>query len=160
MTPTPALFEGHAKRLYKHHEHRLSRERKISLPPLDRSMVEDEELRGGLDVQHRPLFFIELRVIAATASVCERIASELRAEEAENRLVERGTAVRHGLARALHKPRAARGGQPPAFIPQGRVRLDGARGHLAPAFDRLRDRPVRTRRPPASARAAGDPATR
>ena len=37
------------------------------------------------------------RASAPTRRVCERIASELRAEGAENRLVERGTAVRHGL---------------------------------------------------------------
>ncbi|MGH2902693.1 MAG: hypothetical protein ACRDK7_03770 [Solirubrobacteraceae bacterium] len=97
MTPTPALFERHAKRLYKRHELRLSRERHDHLVTRDRSLVEDSELRGGLDVQHRPLFFVELRVVARERSQCERIASELRAEEAENRLVERGTGVRHGL---------------------------------------------------------------
>ena len=97
MTPTPALFERHAKRLYKRHELRLSRERHDHLVTRDRSLVEDSELRGGLDVQHRPLFFVELRVVARDRSQCERIASELRAEEAENRLVERGTVVRHGL---------------------------------------------------------------
>ena len=63
----------------------------------DRSMVEDSELRGGLDVQHRPLFFVDLRIVAPDRERCERIASELRVGEAENRLVERGTAVRHGL---------------------------------------------------------------
>ncbi len=36
----------------------------ITLVMRDRSMVEDIELRGGLDVQHRPLFFVDLRVIA------------------------------------------------------------------------------------------------
>jgi Replication-relaxation len=97
MTPTPALFERHAKRLYKRHELHLSRERHDHLVMRDRSLVEESELRGGLDVQHRPLFFAELRVVARDRSQCERIASELRAEEAENRLVERGTGVRHGL---------------------------------------------------------------
>ncbi len=82
----------------------------------DRSMVEDIELRGGLDVQHRPLFFVDLRVIASDREQCERIASELRAEEAENRLVERGTAVRHGLF-GLYARRVRRGeGNPlPSF---------------------------------------------
>jgi hypothetical protein len=96
MTPAPALFERHAKRLYKRHEARLSRERKEHLVVRDRSMVEDAELRGGLGVQHRPLFFADLRVIAPERGICERIASELRADGAENRLVERGTAIRHG----------------------------------------------------------------
>jgi hypothetical protein len=116
MTPTPALFEHHAKRLYKRHEARLSRERRDHLEIRDRSMVEDIELRGGLDVQHRPLFFVDLRVIASDRAQCEQIASELRAEEAENRLVERGTAVRHGLF-SLYTRRVQRGeGNPlPSF---------------------------------------------
>jgi hypothetical protein len=116
ITPTPASFEAFAKRLYKHHEARLSRERREHLLVRDRSMVEDAELRGGLQVQHRPLFFVELRVIAARRAVCETIASELRAEAAENRLIERGTAVRHGLL-GLYSRRVQRGeGNPlPSF---------------------------------------------
>ena len=98
LTPTPVLFEHYAKLLYKHHEARLSRHRREGLRPTrDRSMIDDSELRGGLDVQHAPLFFVDLRVVAPGRQVCERIASELRAEAAENRLVERGTAIRHGL---------------------------------------------------------------
>jgi hypothetical protein len=119
LTPTPALFEGHAKRAYKRHEHHLSRMRKLSLPPLDRSMVEDEELKGGLDVQHRPLFFTEVRIVGPSRAVCERIASELRAEGAENRLVERGTALRHGVL-GLYTRRVSRGeGNPLPSIRRG-----------------------------------------
>ncbi|HZL47860.1 MAG TPA: replication-relaxation family protein [Solirubrobacteraceae bacterium] len=116
MTPTPALFERHAKRLYKRHEDRLSRERRDHIVMRDRSLVEDIELRGGLDVQHRPLFFVDLRVIASDRGQCEQIASELRAEGEENRLVERGTGVRHGLF-GLYGRRVQRGeGNPlPSF---------------------------------------------
>jgi hypothetical protein len=116
LTPTPAFFERLAKRLYKRHEAHLSRERRERLLLLDRSVVEDSELRGGLDVQHRPLFFLDLRVVGPSRPVCERIASELRAEGAENRLVERGTAVRHGLL-GLYGRRVQRGeGNPlPSF---------------------------------------------
>jgi hypothetical protein len=117
MTPTPTSFEHHAKQLYKRHEARLSRERREWLGPArDRSMVEDSELRGGLDVQHRPLFFVDLRVIGPNRHACELIASELRAEGAENRLVERGTALRHG-ALGLYNRRVRRGeGNPlPSF---------------------------------------------
>jgi hypothetical protein len=116
VTPTPASFEALAKRLYKRREARLSRERREHLLVRDRSMVEDAELRGGLQVQHKPLFFAELRVIAAQRKTCETIASELRAEAAENRLVERGTAVRHGLL-GLYSRRVQRGeGNPlPSF---------------------------------------------
>jgi hypothetical protein len=116
MTPAPALFERHAKRLFKRHEDRLSRERHDHVVMRDRSLVEDIELRGGLDVQHRPLFFVDLRVIASGRAQSEQIASELRAEEAENRLVERGTAVRHGML-GLYARRVQRGeGNPlPSF---------------------------------------------
>jgi hypothetical protein len=116
ITPTPALFETVAKRLYKRHEARLSRERREHLLVRDRSMVEDAELRGGLDVQHKPLFFVDLRVIAPSRAVCEQIASELRVDGAENRLVERGTMLRHGLF-GLYARRVLRGeGNPlPSF---------------------------------------------
>jgi hypothetical protein len=116
MTPTPAFFERFARRLYQRHEAHISRERREHVVVRDRSMVDDVELRGGLDVQHRPLFFADLRVVAADLGVCERIASELRAEGGENRLVERGTAVRHGLL-GLYSRRVQRGeGNPlPSF---------------------------------------------
>jgi Replication-relaxation len=116
LTPTPAFFEARSKRLYKRHEAHLSRERREHLIMRDRSMVEDAELRGGLDVQHKPLFFLDLRVIGPNRTVCERIASELRVQGAENRLVERGTALRHGLL-GLYGRRVQRGeGNPiPSF---------------------------------------------
>jgi hypothetical protein len=97
LTPTPALFERYAKFLYKHHEAHLSRARKLRIPPLDPSLVERAELLGGLDVQHQPLFFADVRVVAATRALCEQTAAELRAGGAENRLVERGTTLRHRL---------------------------------------------------------------
>lgn len=116
LTPAPALFESHAKRAYKRHENRLSRVRKLRLPPLDPSLVERAELVGGLEVQHRPLFFADVRVVAGSREVCEQIAAQLRAGAAENRLVERGTAIRQGLL-GLYTRRVLRGeGNPiPAF---------------------------------------------
>jgi hypothetical protein len=108
LTPAPAVFERFAKRLYKRHEARLSRERREHLAVRDRSMVEETELRGGLDVQHRSLFFMDLRVAAGSREACTRIASELRARRAENRLVERGTDLRHSLL-AVYSRRVRRG---------------------------------------------------
>jgi hypothetical protein len=112
LTPTPAFFEGYAKCVYQRRERRLSRRRKLHIPPLDRSLLDDAELRGGLAVQHRPLFFADLRVIGPTRQVCERIASELRAVGAENHLVERGTTLRHGWL-GLYTRRVLRGEGPP-----------------------------------------------
>jgi hypothetical protein len=97
LTPTPVLFEQRAKRLFRRHEESLSRRRSDHLRVLDRSMVEQEELRGGLEVQHRPLFFTDIRIVARDRARCELISAELRSGEAENRLVERGTSVRQGL---------------------------------------------------------------
>ena len=108
MTPAPASFERLARHLYGRHEAHLSDERREHLRPRDRSMLGDSELRGGLDVQHRALFFVDLRVVAEDRGTCERIASELRAEGAENRLAERGTTVRHGLF-GLYGRRVKRG---------------------------------------------------
>ena len=56
-------------------------------------------MRGGLDVQHRPLFFADVRVVAAERSTCEAVAAALRTQGAENRLVERGTTIRQALRR-------------------------------------------------------------
>jgi hypothetical protein len=108
LTPTPALFESYAKLAYKHRENHLSRARKLSLPPLDPSLVEREELLGGLDVQHMPLFFADIRIVASSRPVCERVASELRAGGAENRLMERGTTLRHSRL-GLYTRRVLRG---------------------------------------------------
>jgi hypothetical protein len=108
LTPAPALFERYAKWRYKRHENHLSRERREHLFVRDRSLVEEVELRGALEVQHRPLYFVDLRVLAPSRGACEQIASELRAEGAENRLVERGATVRHSLL-GFYRERLERG---------------------------------------------------
>ncbi|MHB8234546.1 MAG: replication-relaxation family protein [Solirubrobacteraceae bacterium] len=119
IAPAPVAFERFARRLFKAREHRLSRERRAHLLARDRSMLEDAELRGGLDVQHRPLFFVDVRVVAAKRLTCEQVASELRAESAENRLVERGTTIRHGLL-SLYRRRIDSGqGNPVAALHRG-----------------------------------------
>ncbi|MEA2208021.1 MAG: hypothetical protein QOF54_498 [Solirubrobacteraceae bacterium] len=108
LTPAPALFERFARHTFKAHEARLSRARRAHVSARDRSLVDDVELRGGLDVQHRPLFFVDIRITAADRRTCERVASALRADGAENRLVERGTTIRHGLLK-LYRRRIERG---------------------------------------------------
>jgi Replication-relaxation len=105
-TPTPAFFEQLALRAYRRREERVSR--RAGERPRRRSMIDEEELRGALAVQHRPLFFVDLRVIAASRGACEQVAAQLRAGEAENRLVERGTSLRHG-ALGLYARRVRRG---------------------------------------------------
>ena len=119
LTPAPALFERYAKRLYKRHEAHLSRIRREHLIVHDRSLVEDIELRGGLEVQHRPLFFVDLRVSPPRRASCERIASELRAEGAENRLVERGDRRATGPAEAVRRARRTAARATPALLRTG-----------------------------------------
>jgi hypothetical protein len=108
LTPAPAVLERVARGAYKAHESRLSRERREHVVPRDRSLVDDAELRGGLEIQHRSLFFADIRVVAPTRTACERVAAALRTERGENRLVERGTTVRHGLL-GLYGRRIVRG---------------------------------------------------
>jgi hypothetical protein len=108
LTPAPMNFERHAKRAYKHHERHVTRQREGERRSHPRSIFEDSELVGALDVQHRPLFFVDLRVIAPSRRITERVASELRAEGAENRLIERNTVIRQGVF-GLYDRRVDRG---------------------------------------------------
>ena len=87
LTPAPGAVERLARALFKRREAELGRRG---------SLVEDVELRGGLELQHRALFFADIRVLAAGHADCERIAAVLRSRRAENRLVERGRPFRHG----------------------------------------------------------------
>lgn len=97
LTPAPALYERLARSMYRHREARISRRRRERLITLDRSMLLDAELRGGLEVQHRGLFFADIRIVAPRRRDCEHLAAPLRTGRAENRLVERGAAIRHGV---------------------------------------------------------------
>ena len=102
LTPAPPLFERWARRRFRRHEAALSA---FGGVPGDRrrSEVEIAELRDGLDLQHRPLFFADLRVMAAERRTCETIAAELRSRGAHNTLVERGTTVRQGWLRCYDR---------------------------------------------------------
>ncbi len=95
LTPAPASFQAHARRLYRRQEAASARRRRQRASV--GSVLERSELQDGLEVQYRPLFFTDIRIVAQKRLTCERVASELRAREAQNRLVERGTTVRHRL---------------------------------------------------------------
>jgi hypothetical protein len=140
LVPAPVLFERYAARRFRSHENRLARERRAHLFARDRSMLDEEELRGGLELQHRPLFFAELRVLAGERRVCERIASELRVESAENRLVERGTTIRHGLLSAYRRPQARSRPTQPDARSLHRRRRPRTRGRRSPGRRRKRAR--------------------
>src|SRR4051794_24397060 len=110
LTPVPAAFELYSRWLFRGRERKASdaRERGERRPQRDRSEVDGAELRGGLDVQHRPLFFADIRVIAPQRAASEAVAGPLRAQRAENRLVERGTTIRQALL-GVYDRRVVRG---------------------------------------------------
>ena len=91
LTPTPALFDRVSRWRFRAEEHARERARlREGGDPGLRSEVVGAELEGGLHVQHRPLFFCDLRVAAATLDGARLVARALRGESAqENRLVER-----------------------------------------------------------------------
>jgi hypothetical protein len=91
LTPAPALFERLSRMLFRASEVRLERARlRDRGDPGLRSGVAGQELKGGLAVQHRRLFFTELRVGGPSYAACRALAGTLRGESAaENQLVER-----------------------------------------------------------------------
>jgi hypothetical protein len=91
LTPTPAVFDRYSRWRFRAYERASSSLRLIdpSDPGL-RSEVLREELKGGMRVQHRPLFFTDIRVAAASYRDGAGLAGTVRGESgAENRLVER-----------------------------------------------------------------------
>ena len=121
LTPAPACFDRLARWLYQESESDGAPRDGLGeiLPRRDRSRVHEQELEGGLSIQHRALFFTDTRIMARSRRVCERVAKELRAHGAENGLVERGTAIRHWLL-GLYRRRIERGeGNPLPGIRRG-----------------------------------------
>jgi hypothetical protein len=96
LTPAPASFERNAAEAYKHHERSTDPSADVLLGVRRRSLYDEAELKGALSVLHRPLFFADVRVVACDLEHARRIASELRAQGAENRLVERRARRRQG----------------------------------------------------------------
>jgi hypothetical protein len=109
LTPTPATFDAWSRLRFRSNERKHGH---VTIPDLRdrsssmRSEVVHRELEHGLEVQHRPLFFVDIRVGAQSYSACQAIAGTLRGETAgENRLVERHMRMR----RELYRERLRRG---------------------------------------------------
>lgn len=91
LVPTPALFDRYSRRCFSAIE-RTSEGARATDPgqPGLRSEVLGQELEGGLGIQHRPLFFTEIRIASTGYREAAAVAGGLRGESsAENRLVER-----------------------------------------------------------------------
>jgi Replication-relaxation len=100
LTPAPASFDRFARWLFRSEERQLERARVRAEggDPGVRSEVAQQELEGGLELQHRPLFFAELRVSAPSYSTARRVAGSIRGDSSgENRLVERRLRLRRRL---------------------------------------------------------------
>ena len=89
LVPSLLWFDRYARRHYRKQEHSLSPLLFDAEPP-PRSEVVSAELRAGLEVQHRPLFFADVRIAASDPLSCQAIAGVVRGEAVgENRLVVR-----------------------------------------------------------------------
>ncbi|TMK99523.1 MAG: hypothetical protein E6G34_03010 [Actinobacteria bacterium] len=108
LTPAPLALERFARSMYRRAELDAGGGRLARAPAAGGSRLRDAELQGGLDLQHRPLFFVDIRILGPTRVACEQVASQLRSEGAENQLVERGTWVRHRVL-GLYDRRVRRG---------------------------------------------------
>jgi hypothetical protein len=95
LTPTPAVFDSYSRsRLAAAERERQSARAVNPRDPGLQSEIVNQELESALRVQHRPLFFTEIRVAAMSYAGCRAIAGVVRGESgAENRLVERRTRV-------------------------------------------------------------------
>lgn len=115
LTPAPALFDVYSRWRYGRLEH-VAADAHVRNPakPGLRSEVLGRELEGGLRIQHRALFFCDLRVAAEDEAGCAAVAGALRgASAAENRLVERRMRVRRELY--LERMRTAVGNPLPSW---------------------------------------------
>ncbi len=91
LTPTPALFDGYARGRFKAREKKAVRARGWDRtdPGLGSELLA-RELEAGLAVQHRPLFFADVRIGGPTREACRAIGGAIRGESGgENRLHER-----------------------------------------------------------------------
>jgi hypothetical protein len=109
LTPAPTALERYAGAAFKRHERRVSKPRDPLSRVAERSLFDLEELKGGLELQHRSLFFADIRVVSSDRIQARRIASELRAQAAENSLVVRELGARRRSIGGGYDRRLARG---------------------------------------------------
>jgi hypothetical protein len=110
LTPAPAFVHRTARRLLKLRERSLqSADRRDPVELGIDSVVEAKELKGALELQHRSLLYLDLRVISRDRTTARRVAglfSQLRSENelgARNIYMRRRLYVRR-IAAALPNP--------------------------------------------------------
>ena len=127
LTPAPISFERWARRRFRRHEAALSAFGGVP-DERRRSEVELAELRGALDLQHRPLFFFDLRVGRARSARVrgDRVGAASRgARNASSSAARRcatvgcgSTTVDWSAARAIPLPSFQRGVLAPTELPR------------------------------------------
>jgi hypothetical protein len=98
LTPAPWLAHRLARRLLKHREHELTRAEHRDRADIGvDSVVEDKELKGALETQHRSLFWAELRVASETSEATKALAGLFSEAHSENALMQRKMRLRARL---------------------------------------------------------------
>ena len=104
LTPAPWTAHRLSRRLLKSRERELTRaERRDPTDIGVDSVVEDKELKGALETQHRSLFWVEIRVSSRRYATARALAGLFTESRSENALV-----LRHARLRArLYRRRIA-----------------------------------------------------
>jgi hypothetical protein len=98
LTPAPRIVYRLARRLLKLKERTLvERERRDRSDIGPDSVLEDKELKGALETQHRSLYLYDLRVCAGSLQTARALAGVFAEARAENELAERNMIVRRNL---------------------------------------------------------------
>jgi hypothetical protein len=100
LTPAPWLAHRLARRLLKQREQELTREERRDRTNIGvDSVVEDKELKGALETQHRSLFWAEIRVASESLQAARALAGLFSEAHSENALIQRKMRLRARLYR-------------------------------------------------------------
>lgn len=98
LSPAPRFLHRRSRLLLKQRERALNyRDAHDELDPGTGSVLEAKELRAALRIQHRSLFYFDLRVFACEREDAARVAGLFAQLRAENELVRREIRLRRAL---------------------------------------------------------------
>lgn len=98
LTPAPWLAHRLSRRLLKLREQELTRGEHRDRADIGvDSVVEDKELKGALETQHRSLFWVEIRVASDSREAARALAGLFSEAHSENALVRRNMRLRGWL---------------------------------------------------------------
>lgn len=98
LTPAPWFAHRLARHLLKQREQRLTRQEQGERTNIGvDSVVEDKELKGALETQHRSLFWVEIRVVSDDRDTAAALAGIFSEAHSENALVQRKLRLRRAL---------------------------------------------------------------